>query len=189
MEEFKRKHRKMRKSWDLPANFPSAEVVAGYVKARVDECRERFTMGCPDVPQLEAFCREKFGWPAERVRQELEPVLKAFAARESQTTMDNFLYSQRFAKIKSKRLQKAVASITGRANPDINLADAEQPVKQCRKASIVGEGEADAGGGDAGASEQAASGTTAPGHGRDASGLRGRGAGRKRRHGRQDALL
>ncbi len=36
--------------------------------------------------------------------------------------MDNFLYSQRFAKFKSKRLQLAVAGITGRANPELNLA-------------------------------------------------------------------
>jgi DNA excision repair protein ERCC-5 len=74
---FKARHRKLRKNWDLPAGFPSGDVVAAYLRARVDECRERFTMGRPDVPQLEAFCRDKFGWPAERVRAELAPVLKA----------------------------------------------------------------------------------------------------------------
>ena len=77
IEEFKRRHRKLRKNWDLPTSFPSADVAAAYLRARVDECRERSTMGRPDVPALEKFCREKFGWPAERVRQDLEPVLKA----------------------------------------------------------------------------------------------------------------
>lgn len=40
--------------------------------------------------------------------------------------MDNFLnFSQRFAKIKSKRLQKAVSAIRGYRNEDILLADVE----------------------------------------------------------------
>ncbi|KAK9826114.1 hypothetical protein WJX81_004563 [Elliptochloris bilobata] len=123
MEEFKRRHRKMRKSWDLPAAFPSADVLAAYMRARVDQCRERFTMGRPDVPALEKFCRDKFGWPAEHVRQDLEPVLKAFEARESQATMDTFLYRQRFAKINTcaQRATGASSGVT-QAAPDPQAA-------------------------------------------------------------------
>lgn len=40
--------------------------------------------------------------------------------------MDNFLnFSQRFAKIKSKRLQKAVSAIRGYRNEEILLADVD----------------------------------------------------------------
>ena len=51
-------------------------------------------------------------------------VLQAFDEKHTQSTMDNFLnFSQRFAKIKSKRLQKAVSAIRGSKNEEILLAD------------------------------------------------------------------
>lgn len=220
IREFKRQHRKLRKNWDLPANFPSAEVVAAYVRARVDECRERFTMGRPDVAQLEAFCAKKFGWPAEQVQRELEPVLKAralghcllarlshapamqmlrlpvganagrvraqaFESRETQATMDTFLYSQRFAKIKSKRLQKAVANITGRAHPDLNLADELVQTAKRRKKAAAPEGGPPGAEADEAAAAQA--GVQADVRGGAAGGRRGRGRGRRAGRGRQSA--
>lgn len=52
--------------------------------------------------------------------------MQAYDQRQSQLTMDSFLsFSQRFAKIKSRRLQKAVAGITGTADAEIMLADAD----------------------------------------------------------------
>lgn len=48
--------------------------------------------------------------------------------------MDNFLnFSQRFAKIKSKRLQKAVSAIRGSRNQEILLADAEEAREPAKK--------------------------------------------------------
>lgn len=64
------------------------------------------------------LCRDKFGWASNKVDELLSPVLKAYEQRSSQLTMDQFLsFNQRFAKIRSKRLQKAVTAITGGA-PD-----------------------------------------------------------------------
>ncbi len=52
--------------------------------------------------------------------------VQAFDEKHTQSTMDNFLnFSQRFAKIKSKRLQKAVSAIRGSRNEEILLADVE----------------------------------------------------------------
>ena len=67
------------------------------------------------------------------------PLLQACDQRQSQLTMDQFLgFNQRFAKIRSKRLQKAVTAITGGAGdpselyladvsamPDIHAAEGE----------------------------------------------------------------
>ena len=64
----------------------------------------------------EPYCRDKFGWAPNKVDELLSPVLKAYEQRSSQLTMDQFLsFNQRFAKIRSKRLQKAVTAITGGA--------------------------------------------------------------------------
>ena len=67
------------------------------------------------------FFRDKFGWAPAKVDELLSPVLKAYEQRSAQLTMDQFLsFNQRFAKIRSKRLQKAVTAITGgRADPDM----------------------------------------------------------------------
>ena len=54
------------------------------------------------------------------------PVLRAYDQREAQLRIDSFLqFRQRFAKIKSRRLQKAVTGITGEQNPDIVLGEFE----------------------------------------------------------------
>ena len=46
-------------------------------------------------------------------------VVQAYDDNQTQMTLDSFLsFSQRFAKIKSRRLQKAVAGITGTASPN-----------------------------------------------------------------------
>ena len=72
------------------------------------------------------------------------PLLQACDQRQSQLTMDQFLgFNQRFAKIRSKRLQKAVTAITGGAGdpselyladvsamPDIHVADGEAAVSE-----------------------------------------------------------
>jgi len=76
-------------------------------------------------------------------------VLKAYEKRQSQLTMDQFLsFNQRFAKIKSKRLQKAVNSITGgRADPDMFLADVSKVVATTAPEGRDGEGGTDGEGG------------------------------------------
>jgi len=88
---------------------------------------------------------------------------QAFDARESQATMDNFLYSQRFAKFKSKRLQLAVAGITGRANPELNLAAVDGAPSKKRRGASAGAGDAGAAEGEAGADEAGAAGGGARG--------------------------
>ena len=54
------------------------------------------------------------------------PLFQAYAERKTQATMTQFLtFRTRFAKIRSTRLQRAVAGITGGHNPDILLDDEE----------------------------------------------------------------
>ena len=108
--EFKRQHRTVRKSWNLPSGFPSAEVVAAYADPKVDDSKERLVFARPDLDLLRRFCWDKLGWEPARADELLLPVLKTYDERQTQQTLDNFVaYRQRFAKIRSKRLQKARA--------------------------------------------------------------------------------
>lgn len=53
--------------------------------------------------------RDRFGWAVPKVDELLVPVLRAYDTRQTQLRIDQFLsFNQRFAKIKSKRLQVGV---------------------------------------------------------------------------------
>lgn len=123
-KEFKKKHQGVRKNWELPAGFPSEAVIEAYKRPRLDLNKEKFTFGRPDLEMLREFCMAHFGWQASKSDELLLPVVKAFDDRTTQTTLDSFLVAkQRFAKIKSKRLQKAVAGIAGIEKEEIMLRE------------------------------------------------------------------
>jgi DNA excision repair protein ERCC-5 len=107
MAEFKHKHRGVRRNWEPPPGFPSDAVAQAYAEPRVDTSKDKFSFGCPDVELLRRFCAERFGWSAGQAEELLGPVAAAYEQRQSQATLDSFLtMRQRFAKIKSKRLQR-----------------------------------------------------------------------------------
>lgn len=66
----------MRKNWDVPENFPNSAVIKAYRAAKVDESRDKFTYGRPDLQLLRQFCLDKFGWPQDKADELLVPVLK-----------------------------------------------------------------------------------------------------------------
>lgn len=122
VREFQSKHNALRKNWEIKESFPDNAVIQAYKEPNVDKSKDKFTFGRPDVAMISQFCRERFGWETSKVDELLLPVLRSYDQRQTQLRIDSFLqYSQRFAKIKSKRLQKAVAGIRGKDNPDIVL--------------------------------------------------------------------
>lgn len=62
---------------------------------------------------------------------------QAYDARQAQLTMDTFLtFNERFAKIKSKRLAKAVKGISKATHPELLLEDGvDEPAPKRRRAS------------------------------------------------------
>lgn len=111
-KQFKSTHKNVRKNWTLPPAFPSKEVVDAYLLPKVDDSMDKFQFARPDADLLRHFCYEHLGWGHSRVDELLVPVLQNYDERQRQQTLDSFLsYRQRFAKIRSKRLQNAVAGI------------------------------------------------------------------------------
>jgi hypothetical protein len=65
--------------------------------------------------------RDSFGWEVTKAEELLKPVLAAYADRSTQLRIDQFLtHKQRFAKIRSKRLQEAVTAIVASTGGDVN---------------------------------------------------------------------
>lgn len=74
--------------------------------------------------------------PKNQDAESARSLVQAFDERQTQATLDSFLtFSQRFAKIKSKRLQKAVTAISGKKNQEILLEAPEEgaPARKKRK--------------------------------------------------------
>ncbi|KAF6264630.1 hypothetical protein COO60DRAFT_1292472 [Scenedesmus sp. NREL 46B-D3] len=188
---FKSSHRGVRRTWHLPASFPSRAVLDAYLKPLVDRNTARFSCGRPDTALLQQFCRERFGWDQAKVDDLLLPVIRSYLERSTQTRIDQFLtHSQRFAKIRSKRMQQAVARITGvEVNPDLYYAETRHLPELPTHAVTEGDGSADVVGDDEveardGAGEAAAIGRGTHGaRGGAAAGARGRGRGKGRKEG------
>ncbi|XP_068485187.1 DNA repair protein UVH3 isoform X2 [Phaseolus vulgaris] len=119
-QTFFNKHRNISKNWHIPFSFPSETVISAYCSPHVDKSTEPFTWGKPDHLVLRKFCWEKFGWIGQKSDELLLPVLKEYNKRETQLRMEAFYsFNERFAKIRSKRIKKAVKGITGKQPSDL----------------------------------------------------------------------
>ncbi|CAM0871652.1 unnamed protein product [Alopecurus aequalis] len=115
-EVFMSKHRNVSKNWHIPSTFPSETVISAYISPQVDDSTERFSWGRPDLSLLRKLCWERFGWNKDKADELLLPVLKEYNKHETQLRMEAFYsFNERFAKIRSKRVQKAIKGITGKA--------------------------------------------------------------------------
>ncbi|KAM7280360.1 hypothetical protein ACFE04_007494 [Oxalis oulophora] len=129
---FMDKHRNVSKNWNIPSDFPSEAVMSEYSSPQVDKSTESFAWAKPDLLGTCAcrLCWEKFGWGSQKSDELLLPVLKEYNKRETQLRLEAFYtFNERFAKVRSKRIKKAVKGIT--ANKSSVLAeDAEQEVSK-----------------------------------------------------------
>ncbi|CAJ1781954.1 unnamed protein product [Sphenostylis stenocarpa] len=127
---FFKKHRNVSKNWHIPASFPSETVISAYCSPHVDKSTEPFTWGKPDHLVLRKLCWEKFGWIGQKADELLLPVLKEYNKRETQLRLEAFYsFNERFAKIRSKRIKKAVKGITGKQPSDLIDDSAEEVPK------------------------------------------------------------
>lgn len=116
---FMEKHRAVSKNWHIPESFPNVAVISAYTAPQVDKSTEPFSWGRPDLMSLRKLCWEKFGWAKEKADELLLPVLKEYDRHETQLRLEAFYsFNERFAKIRSRRIQKAVTGITGRRSSE-----------------------------------------------------------------------
>jgi DNA excision repair protein ERCC-5 len=74
--DFKRRHRRARTLWQVPASFPDPAVTAAFLDPRVDTSSARFVQVAPAADELRAWCERVFGWSADKAAGLLEPALK-----------------------------------------------------------------------------------------------------------------
>ncbi|GMI68417.1 hypothetical protein HRI_000511000 [Hibiscus trionum] len=131
---FMDKHRNVSKNWHIPSSFPSEAVISAYSSPQVDKSTEPFTWGRPDLFVLRKLCWEKFGWGSQKSDELLLPVLREYEKRETQLRMEAFYsFNERFAKIRSKRIKKAVKGITGNQSLELTGDGMQQGSKSRKK--------------------------------------------------------
>ncbi|KAK8928198.1 DNA repair protein UVH3 [Platanthera zijinensis] len=137
-EIFMDKHRNVSKNWHFPPSFPSESVITAYICPQVDESTEPFGWGKPDLPLLRQMCWEKFGWPIQKADELLVPVLKEYNKHETQLRMEAFYsFNERFAKIRSQRIKKAVKGIAGISSSELtDITDSGSSSKKRRGMTI-----------------------------------------------------
>lgn len=116
--------KRIKKFWVPPEGFPNQRVVDAYLKPTVDRSKEDFEWGKPDLDLLRLFCREKFGWENERTERTLQDVLKHWEEQKRQRLMTEYIqasYQQRFAKIGSKRLKRALESVNAAKAQEVSI--------------------------------------------------------------------
>ncbi|KAK3033566.1 hypothetical protein RJ639_032414 [Escallonia herrerae] len=146
-EIFMTKHRNVSKNWHIPSSFPSEAVVSAYDSPQVDKSTEPFAWGKPDLFVLRrrkdlTLCWEKFGWGTQKADELLLPVLKEYNKHETQLRLEAFYtFNERFAKIRSKRIKKAVKGIAGNKSSEL-MDDSVQDVSESKKKRKVNPNEA-----------------------------------------------
>ncbi|CAI5529098.1 unnamed protein product [Closterium sp. Naga37s-1] len=114
--EFEATHAGVRRQWVVPGNFPSPAVAAAFNRPHVDRSTAPPSWHPPDLPALRQLCVAKLGMAPEKADALLLPVVKAASSRQAQQRLEAFYsFKQRFAKIRSRRVQRAVTGIAGSA--------------------------------------------------------------------------
>jgi len=138
---FKAKHRKVKSTWTLPEDFPSQQVVAAYETPQVDTDEKPLKWASPDIPALSHFSQRHFGWPASKVEEVLDPVMRAYEKRQRQTQIEAFFsVTGPVAKIRSKRIRDALLAsggneklILGVAGKDGDVDNVSSPSEKTAK--------------------------------------------------------
>ncbi|CEJ02031.1 hypothetical protein RMCBS344292_16048 [Rhizopus microsporus] len=91
--DFQKKFRKGHKDLEIPADFPNPLVKEAYLHPTVDNSKQQFKWGQPQLDSLRVFLMEAFGWPEEKADQVLLPVLQEMNKRTAvgeQSTINSF---------------------------------------------------------------------------------------------------
>lgn len=123
-------HNKLR-NVKLDRDFPNQAVVQAYLFPTVDESKETFTWGKPNVVLLCDYTRQKFGWTKGKFDDTMIPVLKRMEERRNQKLLDMYFKTKisprSIEPTLSKRVQKALCRLNSVDMDEENVDGKSQP--------------------------------------------------------------
>ena len=102
--------------------FPSQAVVQAYLFPKIDDSKECFTWGKPNMVLLYDYTKRKFAWDKNKFNAIMTPVLKRLEEKKTQKLIDMYFklqtVPQSIEMTLSKRVQKAVQKLNNAENPE-----------------------------------------------------------------------
>lgn len=128
------------KNIELYEGFPSTAVVEAYLAPKVDDNKEAFSWGFPDVESLREFARKNFGWTTTKTDDILKPVLKKLNEKRTQQSIRNYFNVKNALSLRqirvSKRVQSAIEKMSGTLDSD-DANDKPTKSKRTRKTNTA----------------------------------------------------
>ncbi|KAL6256571.1 hypothetical protein P5V15_012680 [Pogonomyrmex californicus] len=123
------------RSMKLDRDFPNQAIVQAYLFPMVDESKETFTWGKPNIVLLCDYTRQKFGWTKGKFDDMMIPVLRRMEENGSQKLLELYFKAKMSPRsiepILSKRVQKALRRLN---NDDVHIdANIDGPKPQSKK--------------------------------------------------------
>lgn len=119
--------------------FPSQAVVQAYLAPMVDESKETFSWGKPNIIILGDYAKQKFGWDKDKYNKIITPVLKRLEEKQIQNKIDAYFKLQtipRSIEINlSQRVQKAVEKLNNDNVKDFKRIENVQSLQKKQKSS------------------------------------------------------
>ncbi|XP_016979633.1 DNA excision repair protein ERCC-5 homolog [Drosophila rhopaloa] len=110
--------RKKLKNIELHEGFPNGAVVEAYLAPTIDDNREAFSWGTPDVESIREFTRKSFGWTTSKTDDILLPVMKKINEKKIQGSIRNYFTAKSALRVQqplvSKRVQLAIDKMSGK---------------------------------------------------------------------------
>ncbi|XP_058800041.1 DNA excision repair protein ERCC-5 homolog [Phymastichus coffea] len=123
------------KNVQIEKGFPSQAVVQAYLAPTIDESKEEFTWGKPNLVLLADYVKKKFGWTKLKFDEIINPVMQRFTESKSQKGIDAYFKVQTIPKSiessLSKRVQSAVQRLGGKSqNADSSDDESVAPIQK-----------------------------------------------------------
>lgn len=132
------------RSMKLNRDFPNQAVVQAYLFPTVDESKETFTWGKPNLVLLCDYTRQKFGWTKGKFDDTMIPILRRMEENKNQKLLDAYFKAKESPRSiepsLSKRVQKALRRLNsdGDMDTDDNVDGRKEPrLKKSKKGNPI----------------------------------------------------
>lgn len=100
---------------------------------KVDDNRDAFSWGSPDVESIREFSRKSFGWTTSKTDDILMPVMKKINEKKIQGSIRNYFTAKSALRVQQPKVSKRVQTAIDKMSGKIEAETPEKPSKPTRR--------------------------------------------------------
>lgn len=101
-----------------------------YLFPTIDENREKFSWGLPEVESIREYAKKTFGWTKKRTDEIVLPVIKKLSEKTSQRSIQNYFKITGVTSKKDLKVSKRVRTALQNMDPDATAANDDEVVEE-----------------------------------------------------------